>query len=90
MPGESAAGVAGVGLLLAAGECAGAGVPAFLLSVADALTACVAAVRLAAAPHGAGAAPAGRAVLAIGEICFSFARRCDRMKKSPKAKEERL
>lgn len=39
------------GLLLAAGECAGAGVPAFLLSVADALTACAAAVRLAAAPQ---------------------------------------
>ena len=65
-------GVAGVGLLLAAGECDGAGVPAFLLSVADALTACVAAVRLAAAPHGAAAAPARRAVLAIGEMRLSF------------------
>ena len=64
--------VGGVGLLLAAGECDGAGVPAFLLSVADALTACVAAVRLAAAPHGAAAAPARRAVLAIGEMRLSF------------------
>ena len=61
-----------LGLLLAAGECDGAGVPAFLLSVADALTACVAAVRLAAAPHGAAAAPARRAVLAIGEMRLSF------------------
>ena len=42
------------------------------LSVADALTACVAAVRLAAAPHGAAAAPARRAVLAIGEMRLSF------------------
>ena len=39
--------------------------PLFLLSVADALTACAAAVRLAAAPHGAGSAPPGRAVLAV-------------------------
>ena len=29
-------------------------------------------LRLAAAPHGAGAAPAGRAVLAIGEMRLSF------------------
>ena len=42
------------------------------LRSAGIITACVAAVRLAAAPHGAAAAPSKRAVLAIGEMRLSF------------------
>ena len=90
MSGKSAAGVACVGLLVTAGECVGADMSVFLLFMAGAFTTRSVAVRLAAAPHGAAAAPSKRAVLAIGEICFSFAGRCDRMKKDPKTKEERL